>query len=212
MKFFKKTVFILLIIAAVGSLPIFFNFFWVIRGYLDPDLVSRGMDNYRNRSSRFLIGEIRSFSPYNSHVAMKVLVERKDREAVEAIAELLKSGNSQRRADAAKALASIGDQRAIEPLLELQKKGRTSSDYLISMEALSALHYEKIYPEILQMVKDGYHVSWAIDMLENFGNNSETQVVLKNIAQNNPQEYVRTKAKNTLDRINKDVSGRQMRL
>ena len=189
------------IISILGFMFIFFllsptiqNAYWSFREFLEPRVNDRIEKEWRNKPAEFLLHKLtRKVRMYSGTAAM-IIVERKEKRAIPEFLKLIKSPNEQTRISAFIALGEIGDERAIEPLMEIIKEGRANKDFLSAIDALSIMHYEPIYPEILQMAKDNYHTSWVVDMLERFPEKPETLPALKNISKSDPEGYIRDKA------------------
>ena len=161
-------------------------------------------DNLKKLPSDKLIGMLRwryidpFYDPYN---VLRVLAERQEKKAVPEILKLLKSKRIYYRQEAMYALGRIKDERAIESLMQIVQKDQNDRDYLLALKTLSKMHYDKVYPTILQMEKEGMHVSWVVDMLENFPDKPQTKIILEKIAEENPENYIRDKAKKALKNI-----------
>ena len=136
-----------------------------------------------------------------SGTAISILVERGEKRAVPIFLKQIKSKDDQTRLSAFIALSELKDPRAIEPLMAVVKQGEGHEDYLDALEALSALHYDLIYPQVLELVKSNSENAYVVDMLFNFSDKPDILPALKNIAETDPERYVREKAKKAIEKL-----------
>lgn len=202
----KMGVFILLVTIVGGVMyltPHAYRQYWSIRGFLEPDMMEKGLERYREKPSSYLIHKLGSISPYNLYVALQVLSEREEKEATPYLINFLSSGDKYKRDSAMRALGKIRDKRAVGPLMEIIEEGREHPDFLMAMETLSQFQHEGIFEEILAMKRDDYHISWVVSMLRNYPDNPETIIALQEIAESDPRKYIRDKAEETLMKISR---------
>lgn len=189
------------------------KFYWsIIAMGASPQVIDRLEKNIINVPSAKLITRLKAldnplsvdhYSPYPS-MALRILSDRGEREAVPYLLELLKSRKVATRINAISALNHIKDPRAIKPLLDMIKtRSQSDPDYFTLLDALAVFQSNEVYPKIIKMVSNNNLQMSAIDMLQNYPENSETQVALKQIAENNPSRYVRDKAYSALEKIKK---------
>ena len=172
------------------------------------------MSNYKTLPSKTIIKELRfHLDPfYDPHYALQTLVERKDKAAVSQIIKMLNSHRSYYRQEAMRALANLGDSSAIEPLVNIVNRTPIDINYsktkppdnIEALIALSKLKYEKIYGkgvELATLKNDPNDFrSYGITMLSNF-EKPESLPILEKISQNDPEGYIRAKAKKAIERI-----------
>lgn len=183
-------------------------FYWWTAGFIYPDMWMQLRAEYRQKPTEYLLKKLNSFSFQMAEKAQDVLVERKEKRAVPKILKFLNSPIKYKRDSAMRALAIMGDESAILPLMKIIKKCKKHPDYFDALHTLSALHYEPIYPLVLELAhlnpiqdsKEDYRSS-GVTMLENFPNKPETLPTLKKIADTDPEEYIREKAKKAIKHI-----------
>jgi len=182
------------------------DYYWRFRELIQPNLVEDTRELYREKSSEYLIKVLKGGNRPLIVAAAEILKNRRDTYVVN---EMIKITNSDQyqglRITAMHILAEIGDVRSIPILMRFIDSGREDPQYLNALDALSIMHYEEIYPEILEMIHDNYHISWAVDMLERFPEKPETLPALQRIAENDQEWYIREKAKDAIAHINDKV-------
>jgi len=179
------------------------DFYWRCREFVQPSLVEETKEVYREKSSEYLINVLKRGNRSLIVAAAETLKERSDIYVVNEMIKIINANRDQElRGTSIYILAEIGDERSIPIFMQFIKSGREDVQYLNALDALSMMHYEEIYPEILKMAHDNYHTSWVVDMLARFPEKPETLPVLQEIAQNDPEWYIREKAKDAIARIN----------
>ncbi|MBI4846464.1 MAG: HEAT repeat domain-containing protein [Candidatus Omnitrophica bacterium] len=124
-----------------------------------------------------------------SSLALDVLVERKEREAIPLFLKLLRSRNNEKRKIAFWALASINDPTTVASLMEIVQKGEDHQDYIDALITLSQMRYEGALPYVIKLAeKFDADVNGSIGMIKDIGN-PELIPVLKDIkARINPRD------------------------
>lgn len=177
----KKSILIAILIIAI-ALPSYFILsravWWVMAFGSSPQIVEDMKSNLNKLPSDVLISKLASYnrpysflyrSPY-PYLSLKILVERREKNAVPLLISFLKMQNRDRRQTAIWALGVISDERAIKPLMEIIEKGEDNPDYNAALVALATMKYEGAFPYILERAKkpDAYR-NGSIAMLEAFG-------------------------------------------
>ena len=200
----KKTLIILslmLIGVIILGMPSIQDVVWKLREFTNPKLHEETLNSFKSKPNQYLLKKLNSKNYVFVGMAGGILLDRNACEAVPFLIKLLNSNNDQIKTSAFVVLGEFKDNRAIEPLLSFVNKGRNNPNFLNAIDALSIMHYEQIYPEILQMTNDNYHGSWAVDMLERYPENPQTLPALQKIADTDPEQYIREKAKEAIEKI-----------
>lgn len=179
----KKKIKKWIIILGIGLIlwPIMFCSFWWTLAWLSlgsPDWLVKIENNYRKLPSKVLIRKFKNsydnpyhpgfFAPHSS-IALDVLVERREKEAVSTILKFLHSWSEVRRQTAIRSLATINDARAIEPLMNILKKGEKHPDYDVALSALADMKYEGAFPYVIEIANKDYPDNCeAITLLEEY--------------------------------------------
>jgi len=95
------------------------------------------------------------FVHYGKYVTGQMVLYKETDNAVPRLLRSLKSFFNYRRQGAISALAVINDKRSIGPLMNIVKKGRKNPNYLDAIGALSTMKYEGVYPEVIEIAKNG---------------------------------------------------------
>ncbi|MBN1526590.1 MAG: hypothetical protein JW919_03280 [Candidatus Omnitrophica bacterium] len=201
-KFFLY-IFIIVALFLIVNLSPLQDFIFSFRSFIEPKIYERIEKSWRNKTNDFLLRQVNSANNAYSGIATSILVERKEKKAIPILLKQTKSWNKQTRISAFIALGEIGDPSVIEPFMKIVRNGRENPQFLNAIDALSIMRYETIYSEILKMVNDGYHTSWAVDMLERFPEKPETLPALEKIANSDTEEYIKYKAKQAMEKISK---------
>jgi len=176
-KQLKKWIIIITTIAVLYPIPLYLFWYLMAMGS-GPELTAKIKDQYMSLPSRVLINKIKGYgNPYNPlccspypFPALRVLMERKEKEAVPILINFLKSRINYKRRDAIWALGVIGDERAIRPLMEIVKKGEKCHNYSDALMALSRMKYEGAFPYIVKLAKSkDACANGSIAMLKEFG-------------------------------------------
>ncbi|MFA5146201.1 MAG: HEAT repeat domain-containing protein [Candidatus Omnitrophota bacterium] len=209
---FKKdkigNVLIILICLATAYYGVFYVFHFVMAIGNSPQIQDKTKNDLTKLSSETLIAmlNIRYIDPfYDPYLILNILAERKEKKAVPAILKLLNSKKSFYRQEAMYALAKIKDDRAIEPLTKIVNRKQKDRDYLLALDTLSKMHYDGAYPLILEMKNNGMHYSYIIDMIKNYPDRPETLPTLIEISKSTRENYVRDKANEAIEYINKSI-------
>lgn len=167
------------------------------------DKMKNDLSKYSSDSLIMMLN-IRYIDPfYDPYLILNILAERKEKKAVPIMLKLLSSKKSFYRQEAMYALAKIKDERAIEPLMKIINRKQKNRDYLLALDTLSKMHYEGAYPIILEMKNEGMHNSYVIDMIKNYPDRPETLSILTEISKNARENYIRDKANEAIEYINK---------
>ncbi len=179
--------------------------YWSSREFIQPNLIEDTKRQYRDKSSQFLVRVYKSSDAPLASAAASVLKGRKDPSVVnEMVAIIEKSRDQGLRSGAINILAKINDNNSLPLLIKIVQNGRKDPQYLYAMEALSEMHYNEIYSEILKLVADNYEITWVIDMIENFPMNPQTLPTLEKIAKDNPEWYIRDKVTHAIENIKRN--------
>jgi len=184
----------------------FFVFHLVTAIGNSPQIQDKTKNDLNKYSSDFLIMmlNIRYIDPfYDPYLILNILADRREKKAVPVMLKLLNSKKSFYRQETMDALAKIKDERAIKPLMKIINRKQKDRDYLLALDALSKMHYEGVYPIILEMKDEGKHNSYVIDMIKNYPDRSETLPILIEISKNERENYVRDKANEAITEIGK---------
>jgi hypothetical protein len=170
---------IALIIIFVLSPVVSYSFWWTTAWLSggSPKWQAEIEDNYKKLSSKVLIKKLRSynnlydpacFGPY-SYIALHILVERREKEAVPVVLKFLNSWDKGRRQTAIWALGVIGDDRAINPLMNIVKQGEKHPDYVAALSALSKMKYEGAFKYVIERSrKEDAYRNGSVSMLGDF--------------------------------------------
>ena len=146
--------------------------FWSLNSWQGLDYYARIKDNLRELDSEALIRKVNSFdffSPYPGY-AIEILAERKEKKAVPKFMIILSSKRNHLKREVVWALGQIRDLRAIAPLMDIIQKGEGNAFYFDALEALSNMHYEPVFPILLELAKRKDRVFGIVGMLRDFGN------------------------------------------
>lgn len=171
----------------------------MLLGFLDPHREQRITENYQNKSSYYLLYKLIKCEYIYSNIAADILIERKDEKAIPIFLLYSKSPFWIHKEFGIKSLVKMGDRRAIVPLLNIVKKGPEYKNYLESLDLLSQLQYEPIFPLIVKLL-DSCHKEYAIEMVANF-NKASSLNYLEKIAENDNDKYIREDARKAIDKI-----------
>ncbi|MCG3205433.1 MAG: hypothetical protein KCHDKBKB_02154 [Elusimicrobia bacterium] len=175
---------------------------WMFKDFVNPKLTEQTESAFRKKSSAYLLRKLKSKVYAQVDIAEFILRERKENRAIPILIELTKSKNKTIRSGAIQSLGFWQDEKAIDALNQIVRIGQSQgSDYLNALYALSQAHHDPIYPEILNMAKNGSHTSWVVELLEHFPEKPETLPALKKIAEQDPESYVRDKARKAIEKI-----------
>lgn len=213
-KIMTLIVLLVLVSGIYFAFPIASHYYWSIRGFLEPDMIETGRERYRKMPSEYLLKKLDSFSSYNVQVALDVLVEREEKEAVPRIIRFLESGDKYLRKLAIRSLGEIGDERAIKPLLTVVSGGyldithnvRETPDNILALQSLARLGYEGVYEQAVYLAtldpqEDPYgYRAYGATMLEYYGG-LESIAILSRIEKEDPDKWMRDKASNIIVRI-----------
>ena len=146
--------------------------YWWIRAWGGPDQYAELMDRVRKLPTDAVVKKLHSFqmgNPYPS-MALKILVERKDKKAVPVLIKQLYSSNKSVRNDAIWALGVINDTRAVPYLMDIVRHGAKGTNYINALTALSKMHIEDAFPYVVELAKqDTAKSNGSIVMLREFG-------------------------------------------
>ena len=182
--------------------PVLNDYYWRFREFVEPGLVETYVNSFEDKPSEYLVEVYRGKNRPLVVAAARVLKKRKDDYVVDQMIEIVENSKNQNlKSGAINILSSIGDVRSVPILVKIVESGRNNPQYLNALDALSIMRYDKIYPEILKMAQDGYHISWVVDMLARFPDKPETLSTLQNIAKEDPEWYIREKAKEAISKI-----------
>lgn len=156
--------------------------YWLLRAISTPSYHSKMVDNVKILPSQKVIKKLHSldyFSPY-PQIAIQILAERREKEAVPELIELLRSRNGHIRRDAILALGLIDDKRAIEPLMQIVKQGEKHLEYRWAMISLSRMRYEGVFHIVAEIANKPYPKNCsAIGMLKDYGTKESLALLLK---------------------------------
>lgn len=207
MKPIKFKIIILTIIALFAWLAIYSiqPLWWSFMDFTRPhyqEEVEKSLEA-KNLSNRRLLKIFQGRSGIHASAAANILAERKSVDTIVPLINIVKkSRNDYARSKSIGLLRNFyGDLRVKQFLVEIVRQGRKDPNYINAMRALSAEHNNEIYPEILKMAKDNYETSYVVGMLGYYPEKPETIEVLTKIANADPEEYVREKAKKALEKI-----------
>ena len=208
-------VLILLIFAVfTGSLLIFnssiINMYWTMREFVEPNLSGRLEKEWNEKTSEFLIKNLKSKVFLYSGTAASILVERREKKALPVLWDLTKSDDRQKRISAFTAIGRINDFSSIEPLMKIVKAGYNDFNYIYALTALSYMKYMPAIEYVVALAKSNpadlkYNDrSHAINMIERY-RNKELLPLLEIIAANDEDEFVRYKARETMERLKEEM-------
>lgn len=204
-KIIKKSVITFLILIFVwllfqGGCKVY----WYIMAWSmgSPENYSKVVDTFRALPSETVIKKLHTIdmsSPY-PQMAIKVLVERREKKAVPELIKLTKSWNEHIRRDAIWALGLINDSRAVKPLMEIVNRTRIDSisydkkyppyEYFEALTALSRMKYEGVYSYAVKFASSEnssrFFKGQAITMFKYF-EKQESIPLLKKIAAENKE-------------------------
>jgi len=156
--------------------------YWLLRAISTPSHHSKMVDSVKILPSQKVIKKLYSldyFSPY-PQIAIQILAERREKEAVPGLIKLLKSRNGHIRRDAILALGLINDKRAIEPLMQIVKQGEKHSEYRWAMISLSRMRHEEVFHIVVDIANKPYPKNCAaIGMLKDYGKEESINLLLK---------------------------------
>lgn len=167
--------------------------------------------SHRGLGSDILLKKLDSpiiYDPYK-FIAVSVLCERKDPKIVPYLIRELKSWSRDRRRAAMLELGKIGDERAIEALVKIAKSKpinySLSEDIIVpdnirALEALSKLKYPPAYNYAIEMANSNRYRANGVLMLE-YLEDTKAIPLLKKIAQDDPEDYIRHNAQRAIDKI-----------
>lgn len=177
------------------------NFIFSLKEFFEPNLTQKLEKEWQEKPDEFLIKKLYANNYYYPGLAADILCRRDKREIIPILIKFSRSNYTTRAKIGIYGLSYFGGKEAEESLIEVIKQGRENKNYLMALDALSIMHYDKIYLEILKMANDNYHTSWVVDMLERFPDKPETLSTLQNIAKNDPEWYIRDKAEEVIEKI-----------
>jgi hypothetical protein len=186
------------------------NAYWSWRAFVEPNVSDRIENEWRTKSTVFLLKKLDSKVFIYWTNAMTLLLERKETKAIPILVKITKSKDDQTRISAFIALGQFGDTIATKYMLDIVKEGQTNPDYINALRSLSySANNEAFYPIIaLAQSKMGDSLynerAYAINMLERYQNKPETLEVLRKIAASDAEEYIRQKAQIAIAKITKD--------
>ncbi|MBU0633514.1 MAG: hypothetical protein KKA52_00445, partial [Candidatus Omnitrophica bacterium] len=170
---------IILIIIVILSPLIFYSFWWATAWLSSgsPSWMAKMKDDYRNLPSKALIKKLDSYNNFynpacfgpQSSIALDILVERKEKEAVPTILKFLNSWNKGRRQTAIWVLGVIGDNEAVTPLMSIVRKGDKHPDFRTALVALTDMSYDGVFSFVVEIAKKEYPKNCAaINLLKKF--------------------------------------------
>lgn len=154
---------------------------------------------WETKSTIFLLWKLMGYDYEKVGIAAEILSERKERLAMPILLLHLHSPFWINRQMAIHELGEMGDPRAITPLMRIVKKGASNENYINALYALSKLKYEPALPIVIDLLKNEHKLA-ALEMLGYFGK-AETLPLLRNIAENDVDKYVREDALEALETI-----------
>ncbi|MDP8258929.1 MAG: HEAT repeat domain-containing protein [Candidatus Aadella gelida] len=179
----KKTKKILLLLCGCIFLYYAISFgYWYLLAWSGPKPYYAKINRIKNMSTKDVTKLLHNFDPLSPYpgLAVKVLAERGDKEAVPALIKLLSSWNKYIRRDAIWALGIIGDNRAVEPLMNIVKKGEKHPDFRPALVALSDMKYDGVFSYIVEIAKKEYPENCgAIGLLKEFNKPESIPLLLE---------------------------------
>ncbi|MBU0634467.1 MAG: HEAT repeat domain-containing protein [Candidatus Omnitrophica bacterium] len=168
----RSVIFILIVCFGVGLFYLFSFAYWFMAAGHGPEYYHKLYERQNLLSSEKLIKKINSFdlfSPYPG-VAIDILAERKEKEAVPSFIKIVESRNPRFKKQVIWALGQINDERAIKPLMFIVKQGQQNEYFIVALRALAYMKYEGALDFILDLAKkpDAYK-NESVNMLEAFG-------------------------------------------
>lgn len=146
--------------------------YWYQMAWSAPDQAYIIDDKMRTLPSKEVVKKLHSFdifSPY-PQTAIKVLAERKEKQAVPELIKLTKSWNKHIRRDAIWALGLINDKRAIAPLMKIVKEDEKKEEYGWALLSLAKMQYEGAFSYVVKLAKaDDALANGSIALLREFG-------------------------------------------
>lgn len=176
---------------------------WMFMDFTNPKLTEQTKTKYMTESNQFLLRKLDDKVYVRVGIAANILQQRNEPKAIPILIKKLKSSNDEIRQEAISTLCYWGNKDGIEAVQNIVKQGRTHKDYNDALYYLSQIHNDQVYADILKNAYDGYETSLVVGMLEQFPEKPETLPALKKIAEQDPEAYVREKAKIALEKINK---------
>ena len=174
---------------------------WTVQDFLNPNFLKEQEASYRKKSNDSLLDSLKSCNYSVVGISEKILRERDEKRSIPILISLMKSENETIRRESIHSLGMWQDENAAAALAEIVRQGRSNRDYIDALYALSLMHYDPMYSEILKNARDGYETSLTVAMLENFPEKPETLSALEKIASQASENYVRANAKDAIGKI-----------
>lgn len=177
---------ILLLFGIVFLLWVFYQggcyAYWWLRAWSGPSQYSKMVNSIKVLPTHEIIKKLHSldyFSPY-PQIAIQILAEHREKEAVPELIKLLNSRNEHIKRDAIWALGLIGDERAIKPLMEVVKRGEKYPEYQWALSSLAKMKYGGAFSYVVEIVNKPYPKNCvAISMLKDYGKEESVNLLLK---------------------------------
>lgn len=174
---------------------------WAVLNFFAPFLYRDTKDAWNNKPTVFLLWKLLGYNPINADIAADILGERKEKSAVPILLIGLQSPLGMTKWRAMHTLGEIGDKRAIKPLMSIVKKDMKDDNYYGALRALSEMKYEPILPIVIKMTRGTENERGdAVLMLGDF-EDPKLLPILKKIAEEDKEDYIRDRAKEAIDRI-----------
>lgn len=179
---------------------------WMVLSFLAPDIEENITKKWEKKSNTYLLRKMQNYDFMYSGIAAEILAKRKEPRAFPILMKNTHSLFWLKRKTAIQVLGDLGDKRAIKPLLKIVDRGPKNADYETSLNALSKLGCDSVYPLVLNMLNkkhgDG---TLAIDMLGNFAK-PESLPILQRIYESDPKDYIREDALQAIEKIREQLN------
>jgi HEAT repeat protein len=189
-------------VLVINSTPVQ-DFVFSFRTFIEPKIVDRIESEWKEKPTEFLLKQLKSKNYIYMGIASSILYKRDGQKMIPILIDLTSSPNKHIRDMALVDLAGLKSEKGMEILIKIVKSGPSHRDYITALRALSIMKSDFAYPYVIELAQsENTDRSYAVSMLEKYAR-PESIPLLQKIASDDPEWYIRNKAKKAIEKINK---------